>query len=150
MVTETSPDMKEKWGQWAYGLTAFQNLRKEGILLNIDIDGNKFAETVAGLTITNAGNIGKEGYSFLPGISVEDGWLDVISMNEANILSLLKITGSILLQTDNKLLQHHQAKLITVQSDEAVHFLVDDKEEVANSINISISPASLLVIVPKK
>ncbi|HEY0273968.1 MAG TPA: diacylglycerol kinase family protein, partial [Chitinophaga sp.] len=28
MITEASPDLKDRWGQWAYGITALQTLQK--------------------------------------------------------------------------------------------------------------------------
>ena len=149
MITETDPEMKEKWGQWAYGLTAFQKLPKEGTLFHLTIDGEPYSEKAVALTITNAGNIGREGYSFLPGISVNDGMLDVISMSDANLWSLLKVTGSMLFQKDSELLNHRQAKEITIRGDGNLHFLCDDKEQTAAELKIRISPASLNVAVPK-
>jgi len=149
MITETSPEMKERWGQWAYGLTAFQNLPEAGTPFRLRIDGKEYEETAVALTVTNAGNIGREGYSFLPGIRVDDGLLDVISMSDADLWSLLKVTGSMLLQKDSATLQHRRAKEIHISAGGPLHFLCDDKAQTADALHIQVTPGALQVAVPQ-
>ncbi len=37
MITETSDEMKDRWGQWAYGITAFQAMHHEPVTYQLDI-----------------------------------------------------------------------------------------------------------------
>lgn len=151
MVTETTDEQKEKWGQWAYGITAFENRPTEGVLYKMVIDGQAVDYTAVALTVTNAGNVGKKGYSFLPGISVTDGLLDVIALDKADLLSILKVTGSVLLHTESSALKHWRAKEISITMQEETTFLRDDEpQRVAKELHIKVSPASLNMIVPKQ
>lgn len=150
MITETEPGLKEKWGQLAYGLTAFQTLGREAVTFHLTIDGKSFEQDAVALTVTNAGNVGKAGYSFLPDISVTDGWLDVIALDKADISSLLKVTGSILFQKDSTVLKHWRAKEISIKLPAAGSWLCDDVEDHAPHLQIRVAPASLKVIVPEE
>ena len=149
MVTETTNEMKDSWGQWAYGITAFDNLQKEPAVFNINIDGQQFVQEAVALTVTNAGNVGKKGYSFLPGISVYDGWLDVIALDKADFVSLLKVTGSVLLKTDSSVLKHWKGKNIKIQMAHECNYVLDDSLQQAHELVISVAPKSLKIVVPK-
>ena len=106
MVTEASDEMKERYGQWAYGLAAFQNKDREALEFELVVDGMPVSLAGVALTVTNAGNVGKMGFSFYKDISVSDGFLDLLLLDKADIASLLEVTGSILLKRDPAALQH--------------------------------------------
>jgi len=150
MVTEASPEMKETWGQFAYGITAFKTMQQEAKAFRMTIDGKQFIQEAVALTVTNVGNIGRKGYAFLPGISITDGWLDVIALDKADFTSLLKITGSMLFQTDSAVLKHWKVKEMIIHMDQDESFLRDDTAETARELRISVSPGSLKVLVPNK
>lgn len=149
MVTETSTEMKDSWGQWAYGITAFENMQKEPTMFNIVVDGQQFMQEAVALTVTNAGNVGKKGYAFLPGISITDGLLDLIALDKADFFSLLKITGSVLFKTDSSVLKHWKAKNITIRMDTEASYLRDDSLQQARELVISVAAKSLKIAVPK-
>ncbi len=149
MITETNPDLKEKWGQLAYGLTAFQTLGREAVTFRLNVDGQALELDAVALTVTNAGNVGRTGYSFLPDILVDDGWLDIIALDKADIGSLLRVSGSILLQKDSAVLKHWKAKEVSIRLPEGSSWLCDDTEENAIELNIKIAPASLQVVTQK-
>lgn len=148
MITETDPALKEKWGQLAYGLTAFQTLGRDAVTFELTIDGRSFEQEAVALTVTNAGNVGRAGYSFLPDISVDDGLLDVIALDKADVGSLLRVTGSILLQKDSSVLKHWKARSVSVRLPPGSSWLCDDKEENATDLSIKVAPAALRVVVP--
>lgn len=148
MVAQTSREMKERWGQWAYGITAFKEMPSEGILYSLTIDGKEYIQEAVGLTVTNAGNIGKEGFSFLPGISITDGALDIISLDKPSLLSIIKMTGDILLHNESKELRHWKAKEIKIIQPEEAPFLCDDAVQCAKELVISVSPSSLKMAIP--
>jgi len=150
MITETTPEMKDRWGQWAYGITAFREMPSEGTIYKLTVDGNNFDQQAVALTITNAGNIGKEGYSFLPGISITDGLLDVIALEKASLLSFIKLTGNILLHNESKDLLHWKAKEISITLPEETLFLCDDAGQSDKELRISVSPSSLQLAIPIK
>lgn len=149
MITETTDERKEKWGQLAYGITAFENRPTEGTPYKMIIDGEPVEYTGVALTVTNAGNVGKKGYSFLPGISVTDGLLDAIALDKADLLSIVKVTGSVLFHTETNALKHWKVKDIHITLPEETTFLCDDEPQVAKELHITVSPSSLNIVVPK-
>jgi diacylglycerol kinase family enzyme len=142
--------MKEQWGQWAYGISAFKDLDHPEKTYKISLDGHTFRLEAVALTITNIGNIGKKGFSFLPGIKVDDGFLDIIALNHADFISLFKITGTTLLQKESSVLKHWKAKSIRIEMDEPISFICDDIEVTASGIDIMVSPKSLNVVIPNR
>jgi diacylglycerol kinase (ATP) len=150
MVSEADAGLKEKWGQWAYGLAAFQTLGREAIDFHLTLDGRSIIDKAVALTVTNAGNVGKSGYSFLPDIAVDDGWLDVIALDNTDIVSLLKLGGSILLQKDTHVLRHWRAKEIVIRFDPDNLWLCDDAERSGNQLKIEIMPSALQILVPSQ
>ncbi|MBS1665353.1 MAG: hypothetical protein JST68_30195 [Bacteroidetes bacterium] len=148
MITETDPALKEKWGQLAYGLTAFQTMGREPGTFQLTVDGRTFDQDAVALTVTNAGNVGRAGYSFLSDISVDDGWLDVIALDKADIGSLLRVSGSILLQKDSDVLKHWRARKVEIRLPEGSSWLCDDMEEKGDELSIEVAPAALGVVVP--
>jgi diacylglycerol kinase (ATP) len=150
MITEASPELKDRWGQWAYGISAFQTMQQEPTLYELTIDGETFKKEAVALTVTNAGNIGRQGYSFLPDISVTDGLLDVIMLDRADLLSVLKVTGSMLLQKDTGMLQHWKAKEIFIRTLDEASYLCDDCADKARELHIKVVPGALSVLAPPK
>ena len=149
MVSNTDRNLKNNFGQFAYGISAFQTLiEAEPIKFKMKIDGVEIKEHGVSLTITNSGNIGIEGYEFLPDISIEDGYFDVILLDQSNFLSVLKVAGSILLQTESEVLKRWKCKNITIKLPKSHAFICDDAEMKAKEIKISIKPKSLNVLVP--
>ncbi len=150
MVLEASRELKDKVGQLAYGITAVKTLiHSESISYRLLIDGVEVNSEGVALTVTNCGSIGIGDYSFLPDIKTNDGKLDVILMRKANLLSVLRLAGSTLMQTDSEVLQHWQCKEIEIRSGEAQSYILDDCERTSNNISIKILPGALKIIVPE-
>lgn len=150
MVTEASSDLKDRWGQWAYGISAFQTMQQEPATYQLTIDGESFTKEAVALTVTNAGNIGRQGFSFLPDIDITDGLLDVILLDRADLLSVLKVTGSMLLQKETGVLQHWKAKDIRISMDKEENFVCDDCAGRTKELHITIAPQVLNVLAPVK
>lgn len=149
MVTEASTELKDRWGQWAYGITALQTLQKAApVSYVLEVDGETFTQDAVAVTIMNAGNIGRQGYSLLPGISVTDGLLDVVMLDDADILTLLKATTSAALQTESKVLRHWRGKEIRLWTEEKQTYIRDDETDEDRLWHVKVAPHCLNVIVP--
>ena len=146
MVTEASPEMKETWGQLAYGITAFTTMQQEAKTFRLVLDGQEQIQEAVALTVTNVGNIGRKGYAFLPGISITDGLLDVIALDKADFTSILKVTGSMLFQTESAVLKHWKVKEMIIGMEKEETFLCDDVTGTASELHIQVSPRSLKVL----
>jgi YegS/Rv2252/BmrU family lipid kinase len=150
MVLRADDDLKDSLGQLAYGVTAIQTLmHNETLKFGLLIDGEQVIEEGVSLTITNAGNIGISDFSFLPDMRVDDGLLDVILLNDADFLSVLRVAGSTLLQTESDVLRHWKCKKVSVFMEQPCSFIFDDREESAAEIHIEIIPCALKVLVPR-
>lgn len=148
MVTQASDELKERFGQWAYGLAAFKEKDREPLALRLLIDGEPVNANGVALTITNAGNVGRTGFSFHPDISVTDGYLDVLLLDKADIASLLQLTGSIILQRDSPGLKHWRARKVEVHLGQTTSYLRDDTADEDRDLRIEVSPAALNVVLP--
>jgi len=148
MVTDASHEMKEHWGQFAYALSAFKNLNHDQDQYKITLDGESFLLEAVALTVTNFGNIGIQGFSFLPGIQIDDGFLDLIVLTHADFGTLVNLTGSTLMQNDSSILKHWKAREIIIEMDKPESFLWDDRSEIASRLDIKIAPKSLHVLIP--
>ena len=135
----------------AYGIAGMQSVMKtEPVKYRMKIDGLKILEEGVALTVTNCGNIGIEDYSFLPDISINDGFLDVILLNHADLLSILRIAGTTLMKTKSEVLKHWKCKEFEISFDTPQKFILDDFAMEADNIHIKVNPNALKVIVPIK
>lgn len=150
MVIEASRELKDKIGQLAYGITALQTMAKaDTIKYKMKIDGIEFIEEGVALTVTNCGSIGIGNFMFSPDISITDGHLDVILLNHTDLMSLLKIAGTTLLNTESGVLKHWKCKEIEITLEQNQKYILDDKEKEAQYLHITVIPSALKVVVPK-
>ena len=151
MVIDATSEMKNRVGQLAYGIAGMQSIMKtEPISYKMKIDGREIVEEGVALTVTNCGNIGIEDYSFLPDISIHDGFFDVILLNHADLMSILRITGTTLLKTESEVLKHWKCKEFEITFDTPQKFILDDIAMEAKNFHIKVIPNALKVIVPLK
>ncbi|RWY54133.1 diacylglycerol/lipid kinase family protein [Mucilaginibacter gilvus] len=150
MILDADAGLKSKLGQVAYGITALKTtIAAKPLSYELTIDGKQINEEGVSLTVTNAGNIGIGEMSFLPGISVYDGELDVILLKSADPLSMLQVAGSTLFHTTSDVLKHWRCKEVVIELSDKVKYICDDCEDEAKKIEISIIPKALNVLVPK-
>lgn len=148
MVLQADRGLKNHLGQLAYGVTALNSLNEaKPRSYSMTIDGVKIQEEGVSLTVTNSGNIGVNGYKMLPDISVTDGMLDVVLMNEANLLDILRVAGSTFFQTESSVLKHWRCKEVTIHMDAEHRFICDDREMKGQDLQISVVPRALKVMV---
>lgn len=149
MITETDPELKDKLGQFAYGLATIKTIREaEPVTYQLMLDGEHITATGVSLTITNSGSLGIGDLQLQPGISVSDGLLDVVLLKDAGLTSVIKAAGGSLLGRETEAVCHWKAKTITVTLPERQTYLCDDCEDQATQLSLHIVPASLTVIVP--
>jgi diacylglycerol kinase (ATP) len=149
MILETDRDLKDNIGQLAYGVTAIKTIANaEPIKYQLEIDGKYIEESGVSLTVTNSGNMGIGDFALQPGISITDGLLDVILLKDTNLVSLLKVAGSTLLQNETDAIRHWSCKQVTITTEQEQHFICDDYEKTARVLNIKVAPAAIRILVP--
>ncbi len=150
MILQADRKLKDNIGQLAYGVTAIKTIANaQPVNYKMEIDGKLIEETGVSLTITNSGSIGIGSFDLLPGISINDGLLNVILMNDNDLTSVLKIAGSTLLQNNTEALKHWLCKNIVVHLDTEQAFIRDDCEQKAKKLTIEVVPAAINILVPR-
>lgn len=148
MILEVDNLLKEKLGQVAYGISALKTAAvAKPQTYKLVIDGETFIETGVLLTVTNAGSIGIGHIALFPGISISDGFLDVILMHDTDPLSVLQVAGSTLFHKESEVLKHWRCKEVVIAMDESTHYICDDSGQQATNIHIKIIPLALNVLV---
>ncbi|RFZ84583.1 hypothetical protein DYU05_02920 [Mucilaginibacter terrenus] len=151
MIINADPALKSKIGQVAYGITAAKTAAAaEQVSYNMTIDGKVITEEGVSLTVTNAGNMGFGNASLVEGISIFDGWLDVVLLTSADPLSLLQAAGTAFLNIDTDVVKHWRAKEVTIRLNKPTSYICDDCEEKAQKIEIKLLPKALKVLVPSE
>jgi len=102
------------------------------------------------MTVTNSVNIGIGDFSMLPGISITDGLLDVILLEDSDLASLLKLAGSTLLQNETSTLKHWRCRKVVINLDNRQSFIRDDEQQSAKKLKIEVVPRSLKIVFPIK
>ena len=149
MVLQADRKFKNYIGRLAYFIAGIKTIANaQPIAYNLEIDGIEINETAYSLTITNSGNIGISNLMMQPGISVTDGWLDIILLKSNSLSTLLKLTGATLLQSKTDAIMHWKCKKVVIKLKEKQAFICDDYKEIADEINIELVPASINMVVP--
>lgn len=149
MVLEASRGLKNKIGQLAYGVSTLKTVAQANSTdYHLVLDGKKISMAGVSLTVTNSGHMGVGAMELQPGISISDGLLDVILMKDNDIISVLKVAGSALLQQESAALEHWTAKRILITLNRPHAFICDDAERKAKKLDIEIVPKSIRIVVP--
>jgi diacylglycerol kinase (ATP) len=149
MILKADRKLKDNLGQLAYGVSALTSLIKaEQVKYKLMIDGKRIDESGVSLTVTNSGSIGIGSFELLPGISITDGLLDVILLNDASLLSVLKVAGTTLFKNDSSVLKHWKCREVVISMDTAVSYICDDTERKAKRLRIKVLPNALKVVIP--
>ncbi len=151
MLEGTDREAKNKYGIFAYimgGIQALRDIRESCYRLELD----KEIVEVKGLTclIANAGAFGVPGLTLDPGISIDDGLLDVFVIRKTDLLGLFSIAAAVVGGTEVKdPIQHWQVKKVKIEADPVQSTQADGEMWGKSPIEIRVAHKSLKVIVPK-
>jgi YegS/Rv2252/BmrU family lipid kinase len=148
-VQHTTRESKERLGKLAYALTAMQQELKL-VRYTLTLDGETI-EPVEGYTcmVANSGNVGVPGLPLLSRISISDGLLDVVIVQNLNFLSLLRPNTSADESAERDLMvRHWQAREITISTDPVQTLIGDGEVWGETPFTATVLPAALRVVVP--
>lgn len=167
MVEQADRSLKENFGVLAYWWSALKNLRDPAIArYQMILDGEAVECPGFACTIANSGNLGLPGLQLSSTISVRDGLLDVIVVEEASLRSLTEVLGQIFskqgttpAQEESQLrysdqirrsLRHWQAKEISldVEPCQVIQHDGEVKGDLKMPLRFAVLPQALGVIVP--
>ena len=149
MVLQADRKFKNYIGRLAYFIAGIKTIANaQPIVYNLEIDGIEINETAYSLTVTNSGNIGISNLMLQPGISITDGFLDIILLKCNSLATMLKLTGATLRQSKTDAIMHWKCKKVVIRLKEKQAFICDDYREIADEIKIEVIPASVNIVVP--
>ena len=149
MVLQADRKFKNHIGRLAYFIAGIKTIANaQPIAYNLEIDGIEVNETAYSLTVTNSGNIGIGNLMLQPGISITDGFLDIILLKSNSLATMLKLTGATLMQSKTDAIMHWKCKKMVIRLKEKQAFICDDYKEIADEIRIEVIPASVNIVVP--
>ena len=121
MVETTTREAKDRYGIFAYLWSAVQNLRQPEVAhFKITLDGQEIETEGVTCIVANSGNLGLSGVNLLPTVKIDDGLLDVIVVQQANVAALIEILGSVLGIRETPVLDA-SAETIDAQLQQALH-----------------------------
>lgn len=142
--------LKNKIGALAYSVAAAKALKEtKSAHYKMVLDGQVIETDGYTCLVDNAGNMGMKDIKPAKEIRVDDGLLDVLILGPKGVSNL--ISGSASKKEEDKgdvLVQHWQAKEITIEADPPQPVTVDGEMVADTPLTASILPGLLKVLVP--
>jgi len=148
-INMTSRELRDKYGRLAYFVGALQAIPEStAVQYTFTLDGEQVEAMGFTCLVENAGNMGVEELSLAPGVSISDGLLDVISINDLDFASLSATVKSITdSEPDPEHFRHWQAREITIVSDPPQPIVGDGERWGETPVTIKVLPDAISVIV---
>ena len=153
-MTKIDQEAKNRFGILAYAYNALNELRTlTPAHYKITVDGQ--TEEVDGVScmVANSGNMSTDGLRLSQKIDVADGLIDVVVFTNANLLTVVNLTASILSRADSTeqpQIMHRQGKEIIVEADPPQSISIDGEQIEPKIIKAHVLPQSVKVVVPGK
>ena len=142
--------LKDRFGVMAYTLAALNAIKANNEAnYHLTVDGKIFDIRTLACEVYNAGNMGVAGTSPVPGISVEDGLLDLVVLREKVSQTLLTHDIEHSIRPGDDLFDHWQARQICIESDPPQPVHMDGEMVGTTPVTIDILPRAIRVLVPR-
>lgn len=150
LLRGTDRQLKDQLGQLAYPLAALRQLGNQPMAhYHITIAGREFEAEGVQCAIANSAQMGVAGLALAQRVDVSDGLLDVIVLKAADLMALVEIATSNLVQDDLSLeIQHWQGREITVAAEPPQAVAIGGDLVAQTPISARVIPGALNVIVP--
>lgn len=162
VLQETTRELKDQFGKWAYvfaGIKTLQESKEAEYEIRID-DEKPFTEQGVAFVAANAGNVGMgRGVSLSPGVSIDDGLLDVFFVKKANLEAIIQMARQMMgLEVNplsevlpfldaSELVSHWTAERVEVKSDPSLDMQIDGDVIDKTPATIYVKPGALRVVV---
>jgi diacylglycerol kinase (ATP) len=149
--TQTSREMKDKYGVLAYGISAYeQTVHQPESQYRLTIDGKMIEMPGTKCYIVNSGRTGT-GLSVLGhNFAVDDGLLDVFVLNTHNIETLTAATNRFLsLDTERAKRYFWRGQTITIETTPDQPVWTDGEYVGRTPVSVKVLPGALRIAAPK-
>jgi diacylglycerol kinase (ATP) len=151
MVGGASREAKDRIGTLAYAVSALQALRNPTVSrYRLELDGKQVEAEGITCMVCNSGHLGLTDLTLSPIISVNDGLLDVIVLEEPTLPSAVSMLRDVLNDDEPRnRVQHWQAAHVVVEADPAVDAQGDGEMWGKTPLEIEVLPSAVEVVVPR-
>jgi YegS/Rv2252/BmrU family lipid kinase len=141
--------LKDRFGVLAYSMAALKAVSaKTEANYRLTIDGKLHEIRTRACQVYNAGNMGMASATPVPGISVDDGLLDLLVIREKASLALLTRGVEHSIRHTDDLFHHWTAKHIGIEADPPQVVHIDGEIVGSTPVTLEILPKAIRVVVP--
>ncbi|MCA9944591.1 MAG: YegS/Rv2252/BmrU family lipid kinase [Anaerolineales bacterium] len=140
--------MKDRFGKWAYAFSTFQHLHQlTPVAYQLKLDGRELEMEAVLVTVVNMAAIMWGHRPVAPGISPDDGLLDVFLLTRHDMITLTEVVSSPVL--GNPMPMHHwQVQSAEIRTTPPQPLAIDGEGIETATAVISVAPQAVKVIVP--
>jgi diacylglycerol kinase (ATP) len=157
VMVETDSAAKHRWGMWAYVATTFRVLSEiRNIPFRITIDGKLHEADAAMVLIANCGEVFPRVVRLGPGISPQDGELDLIAVRANTVGETVRAVWDLVTERtgtfgQDVMVGYARGREFTVEvADGKVHPVQYDGEPGGQTpFSVSVMPRALQVMMPR-
>lgn len=152
LMAGTSGPAKRRWGMGAYVATAWKVLGKhETVSYDVTVDGAAFTVDAASVMVANCAEIIPPFLRLRPGITPDDGLLDVVVLNASGVLESAVVlwqlaTGQT--ATDGRV-KHIRGRRVTVESGAPRPVELDGESAGTTPFTAEVIAGGVNIILPK-
>jgi YegS/Rv2252/BmrU family lipid kinase len=150
MVEYADRQAKARLGYWAYVLSGARSLVSASpATFHIRVDGEPVKTSAITCVIGNIVGLGSSGLNLAPDVKPDDGELDIVTIRNVDLPSLVSVTASIFAQAGGDLgLPHWHGREIELDADPPQSVQVDGEMIGMTPVRVSIRPGALSVVAP--
>ncbi len=151
LMARTSGESKRKWRMAAYVATAWEALGNlQPAHFQISVDDSNFEVEAATVIVANCGAILPPLVRFGPGITLDDGLLDVITMSASNRIESVSALWQMITGLGNGgRVRYARGRRITVESHPTVRVESDGDEGGTTPFTAEAVPGGLRIMMPR-
>ncbi len=150
VAEQADRDAKDRLGVFAYVVAGVQALRTtKPSRYRATVDGEEIDTEGVTAIIANSGNFGMPGVSLAQKIEIDDGKLDLLVVNQANIESLMSLVSSVVRKDETvQAFEHWQAREIRLDPDPPQAIQVDGEVMEPGVVVARVLPSAVKIVVP--
>ncbi len=157
VMVETPTLLKQKWGMMAYVATTLRLIPElRSVPFDITVDGEEFHAEAAMLLVANCGEVIPRVIRLGPGISPDDGFLDVVAMHANSFGTGVRAVWDLLRDAPgvygrDAFVGYARGREITIHSPEGpVPVQLDGEPGGQTDFTATVVPGAIRVVMPKR
>ena len=146
---QTSREMKDKYGVFAYAISMAQRRKRhKEVNYQVTIDGESHQFQAVKVYVVNSGMTGS-GFAITHTYAIDDGLLDAFMLDRANLETISAATSRFLhLDTEKSRKYYRQCREITIDTDPDQPVWSDGEYLGRTPVTVKVLPGGLPILVP--